>query len=419
VRRAARQLHLRPLRRARLVRGLCSRCALDKRVSEVLGEHDAGQLSPIGHALRGASNPKSVLTWLSRSSSARLLADLARHDGPLTHELLDSYPRSQARSQIRQALVHGGVLPPRDERIEDVEAWLGDQLRDVPRHHAQLIRPFGRWLVLRRARNRARARAFTDGSASWARQQIRVALDFLAWLDQHGTSLADLTQPGIDAWLTTGPSQRYTIRYFLRWAHDHRLARPLIVPLRQPRNPDQVLPEAQRWEQLQRCLHDPSLHVRVAGSLLLLYGQPVSRTVQTKTTQISHRGGNTYLTLGPHPVLLPPALARLISQLTAAATPVAILGGRGSLTTWLFPGQVPGRHLAVNGLARQLNDHGIQARTARSAALINLASDLPAAILADLLGMHVNTAVRWSRRAKRDWTGYLAARSAGSRVTPA
>ena len=123
-----------------LVRGLCSRCALDARVSELLGEHDAGRLAAIGQALRGAGNPKCVLTWLSRSSSARLLADLARHDGPLTHELIDAYPRGQARSQIRQALVHGGVLPPRDERIEDVGAWLGDQLRDVPRHHARWSR---------------------------------------------------------------------------------------------------------------------------------------------------------------------------------------------------------------------------------------------------------------------------------------
>ena len=211
-----------------------------------------------------------------------------------------------------------------------------------------------------------------------------------------------------------------TIRYFLRWAHGHRLVRSLTVPLRQPRNPGQVIPEAQRWEQLQRCLRDVSLplHVRVAGSLLLLYGQPVSRTVQMKTTQISRDADNTYVIFDQHPVLLPPALAWLIGELGDAATPVAVLGGRGRPASWLFPGQVPGRHLAVNGLVHQLGDHGIAARASRSAALINLASDLPAPILADLLGMHVNTAVRWSHRVKRDWASYLAARSVGSRVIP-
>jgi len=105
------------------------------------------------------------------------------------------------------------------------------------------------------------------------------------------------------------------------------------------------------------------------------------------------------------------AVADLIGQLHATATPTAVLGGRGSPASWLFPGQVPGRHLSVNGLVRQLNTHGIQARIGRSAALINLATDLPAAVLADLLGLHINTAVRWVKRARRDWASYLAARA--------
>ena len=41
-----------------------------------------------------------------------------------------------------------------------------------------------------------------------------------------------------------------------------------------------------------------------------------------------------------------------------------------------------------------------------------LAADLPAAIIADLLGMHINTAIRWVRYAGRDWADSLAARAA-------
>lgn len=401
-------------------RGLCSRCALEERVDEMLGDKATTTLAPIRQALCAAGNPKSVMTWLYRSNSARLLAELARDDGPLTHELVDAFPRGHARSQLRQALVHAGVLPPREELIEDIEAWLDDQLDGAPPEHAKLVRPFARWMVLRRARNRARSRAVTEASASWARQQIRVALDFLVWLDRHGLDLAHTGQADVDAWLTSGPSQRYSIRYFLNWARRHHLAGPVEVPLRMRKNPDQALPEDQRWQQLQRCLHDPALphRVRVAGGLLLLYGHPISRTVQMKATQLSHANGNTYLAFGQHPVLLPPVLAQLIEELHATATPTAVLGGRGAPTSWLFPGQVPGRHMSVNGLVRQLNDHGIQARISRSAALINLAADLPAAVLAGLLGMHINTAVRWAHRAKRDWASYLAARSADSRTTP-
>jgi hypothetical protein len=33
-----------------------------------------------------------------------------------------------------------------------------------------------------------------------------------------------------------------------------------------------------------------------------------------------------------------------------------------------------------------------------------------AAVLADLLGLHPGTAVKWSKITKRDWTSYLASR---------
>ena len=48
------------------------------------GPGHATSLGPVREALLGAANPKSVLTWLGRSNSARILAALARHDGPFT-----------------------------------------------------------------------------------------------------------------------------------------------------------------------------------------------------------------------------------------------------------------------------------------------------------------------------------------------
>ncbi|MET8626447.1 hypothetical protein ABZW30_22280 [Kitasatospora sp. NPDC004669] len=55
---------------------------------------------------------------------------------------------------------------------------------------------------------------------------------------------------------------------------------------------------------------------------------------------------------------------------------------------------------------------GVHTRAARTAALITLATDLPARVLADLLDVHVHTALKWVRRAQRDWTTYLTARAA-------
>jgi hypothetical protein len=79
---------------------------------------------------------------------------------------------------------------------------------------------------------------------------------------------------------------------------------------------------------------------------------------------------------------------------------------------WLFPGRVPGQMLDLHSLNNQLNRHGISTRPACIGALAALASDLPAAVLADFLGIHVNTAVRWVTCARQDWTVYLAARDA-------
>ena len=80
-----------------------------------------------------ARTVRSLATWslhditvpVGVGNSARMLADLAGHGRPLTHDLLDTFPRGQARSQLRQALIHAGVLPVRQELIEDVEAWAG------------------------------------------------------------------------------------------------------------------------------------------------------------------------------------------------------------------------------------------------------------------------------------------------------
>lgn len=85
---------------------------------------------------------------------------------------------------------------------------------------------------------------------------------------------------------------------------------------------------------------------------------------------------------------------------------------------WLFPGRIPGQPLDLHSLNNQLNRRGISARPARNGALAALASDLPAAVLADFLGIHVNTAVRWVTYARRDWTTYLAARDADLNSAP-
>jgi hypothetical protein len=51
---------------------------------------------------------------------------------------------------------------------------------------------------------------------------------------------------------------------------------------------------------------------------------------------------------------------------------------------------------------------GLQSGQGRSTALFQLATDLPAAILARLLGIHITVAVAWQRASAGDWAAYAA-----------
>jgi hypothetical protein len=85
---------------------------------------------------------------------------------------------------------------------------------------------------------------------------------------------------------------------------------------------------------------------------------------------------------------------------------------RPARTAWLFPGYAAGTHRSAADLARKLRLHNLPVRTGRNTALLALAADLPASVLSETLGLSITAALKWTRRAARDWNAYLAARPA-------
>ena len=75
---------------------------------------------------------------------------------------------------------------------------------------------------------------------------------------------------------------------------------------------------------------------------------------------------------------------------------------------WLFPGRKPGSALTEDALAQRLHALGISPRQGRSTALFTLAAEVPAAILAKTLGIHVQAAIQWQKISAGDWTAYAA-----------
>jgi hypothetical protein len=197
-------------------------------------------------------------------------------------------------------------------------------------------------------------------------------------------------------------------RDFLTWAADRKHCPRLNIPGPQRRAGNATSP-SQRWELISRLLHDGTLDLtdRAAGSLLLLFGQHLSRTAIMTTSQITKRDHAVLVRFGQHEIPVPDSLGSILTQLIQTGRAHT---GTGSPATspWLFPGGMPGQPITAARLGQRLRIIGIRALPGRRAALIDLAGQLPAAILADTLNLSPGTAVRWMHQAGADWNRYAA-----------
>jgi hypothetical protein len=72
------------------------------------------------------------------------------------------------------------------------------------------------------------------------------------------------------------------------------------------------------------------------------------------------------------------------------------------------PRHLPGRPITAARLGQRLGQLGIDAQAGRRAALLQLAIEVPAALLANLLGIATTTATDWAHAAGADWSQYAA-----------
>jgi hypothetical protein len=399
---------------------ICAYCVLADRVEELLtgdGGRVTSQLQPLVDAFTRVPDPYRAIRWISRSPNAKLLATLIRDGRNIDHELLDELlPHGRGVHYIRQVLVETGVLPRRHEDLERLPSWFEHLMADKPDFHTNLLRPYLHWHLLRRARRRAAARRYPASAGRLLRRRILIATEFLAWIDDHGLTLQELGQADLERWLDSVKSQRCNqIRYFLKWTAARGITQELTVVVLPRQHPEDLLDDDARWKLLRQCLTDDTmpLDVRTSGALVLLLGLQVERIRSLCTEHVVLRHDNTFLDTGSgHPGVLPPKVGRLLQEQLAATRPRLMIQSGTDSPRWLFPGLVPGQPVFAHALTTRLNRYGISTRPARNGALMALAADLPAPIMADLLGMHINTAVRWVQFARRDWTDYLAARGA-------
>jgi hypothetical protein len=387
--------------RARWRGRLCPPCALADSLDRLRAAGDpaaVARLAPFLDSLRHHAHPTTVIGWLARSRGAPVLRAMIAGEIPITHAALDQHDVGQATAYLRSWLVAEAVLEPREELLARFDRWTQRALQALGEHpDRRHVAAYARWKLspdLARKLRRGQARASTHKAFH---DKLRDAISFTRSLHDRGLTLQDARQPHVDEWAADHPSRAVSTRAFLDWAHHAGLSPRLHVPRTPPRTTNPPIDHATRI-QLARSLladGDVELPIRIAGTLLLLYGQLITRVARLRTDDVIADGAGVRLRLGQQPIEVTGAFADLLRRQRARA--------HGQ---WLFPGAKPGTHLGPERFRRRLRELGIYPDAARPGALLALAATVPAPVLAELLGFHDDTANRWRRSASGDWARY-------------
>ena len=273
-------------------RGRCWWCVLAELVTDALagpGGQVPAHLRPLADGLVSMRRPQSGVVWLRRSAIAHeTLQDLAHGRIPCSHAALDALGTDRAVEYLRCLLVRYGVLPPRDRRLADFQRWAAAKLDGIDNaEHRQLLERFLRWRLLRHLRSSGTAAPpLGHGPYQRAKQRLTVAIAFLAWLADRGRQLGECTQHDLDAWFGTGPTTRRHVIAFLSWARQQRIIRNVDVPVISTEGAEACPPGSDaRLAAIRRLLLDETLAPgdRIAGCLVTLYGQQVSRIAALRT----------------------------------------------------------------------------------------------------------------------------------------
>lgn len=392
--------------------GRCPRCILCERLNTLAEEGNpaaVAQLRPYLAALRDGPQPRTVLGWMRYSTSYRTLTELVAGTVALSHEALDEIDRGPSTVYLRAALVRHGALPRRQEG-DAFAPWLAREIARLPDSEDRThLRTFATWQVQRDLQLRGRRGQTTRSSRDLARTRVKTAAALIRWLHAQDLTLIDLRQHQVDAWLADGATTRWRVRAFIEWARPRGVVGAIEVPRLRDRDLGDALDDEERLAIVRRLLSDATIDLRdrVAGCLVLVFAQAISRLLLLRTDDVQIVDATVALRFGSQDTEIPEPLGALVLALKADPRGLASTGAAHG-DGWLFPGALVGSPMSTERMQRRLKTLGISGRSGRGSALMRLAREIPAPILADLLGIHENTAAGWTRAAGGEWARYAA-----------
>lgn len=400
---------------------MCFRCQAARRVDDALTGPEGtipAVLIPVRDAIVATDSPRSILSNLASSKSIELLRAIAQGRQPLSHATLDAHAGAWSAEHVRALLVATAALPARDENTARLHRFVAAHTEGLhdPEDRRRIL-AFARWHVLPRLQRRYPDHV-PPNAAHRCRHQLTTASRLLGFLRSRSRTLRTCGQDDLDAWFAgNGPHAQAACKVFLGWTRSQGvLDRSLALPVSHTSRPRDFSIAADRWARARSLLHDDTSATvpdRVAACLVLLYAQPVTHIAALTTDHLdrSNDGVGVLLRLrDPHDdtgLYVLPELARLLTQLPGPLP-------RGTVRslppgTWLFPGRRPGQPLHSQTIARRIRALGVDPRPDRNSALLELARELPPAVLGKLLGLHPGTAARWADTAGGNWARYAAA----------
>lgn len=392
----------------------CGRCRLQVRLDDLIGADESApvELTRLRvHLVNAPMDPRSVVRWLRRPHVAATLKGMASGTLDVDHSALDVLTPGAATRYFRRLLIEADVLPQIHVLQHELTLHVAALAGALEPTSGNKLSRFYRWDILPKLHRRYRDRGqdLTMEAFVGQRGHLAAVVRFLAWMDAKDMSLGDLDQRTLDRY-TARIKTREPVDHFVRWATKSRLAGDLATHDRAARNTMTTMTEEELWRATDLLLTDESveLEVRVAGLFVLLYAQLLGRAVSLTRNQINVTSERVTVQFGATPIVLDDMVGDLVRrQLSAEPRRGYAAGASG----WLFEGLYPGTHMTAAYIRLRLAERGIRPRVSRETRMNLLAMRMPAAVIADVIGIGGHTADRRKRKSGGTWSSYPELRS--------
>jgi hypothetical protein len=339
--------------------------------------------------------PLALHKWLTRSPARDNFIAVVSMPPPRTTALLAAAPRGYATAHLRELLLMTGVITGKsDIWLEMYDRAVDDLLVGLRKEHRVMISTYSSWTVKPKLVRSAARRPIESPHYQNARRQIAGAVQFLRWLDERKVELRDLNQSLVDEFTITNPHQGW-LRNFLRAIGKvYGLSFDLPSPPKQLHFPK--VSDDRRVEVARSVLADPKVphDVKTAALLVITFGVNILTSISLRRDSVRFLGpGAVWITINHRETLVPPWLGRLIWEQVERTS-----------GEWVFPGSIPGAHIATHTLRRYFSPYGMTLRDLQVAARFQLALSMNPVMLANTIGLTPATILTYRNLSGGSWS---------------